>query len=42
MKNLRCLPKRSMKGVPGVMQLESKGLSGIGSPLRCISARFCV
>jgi hypothetical protein len=31
-----------MNGVPGVMQLESNGLSGTGSPLRRISAMVCV
>lgn len=38
MKNLRCLPRRAMKAVPGVMQLESKGSGSTASPFAICSS----
>lgn len=41
MKNRRCAPKRCMKAVPGVMQLESKSSSLTVSPSLWSLARAC-
>ncbi len=41
MKKRRCAPSRSMKGVPGVMQLESKASPAVTSPFLSASFSAC-